>query len=124
MVRPQIVGFVDIGYGADPGQEAGLDGHLVLTRRREGYLIDPSLGQTARPEKNIPMPGVGIFAPLDAAFFAGEQANSFLLESCVLIYTPLPKRRDFEAAPDWAERGRYAAAVRELVSLMEEDLRG
>jgi hypothetical protein len=99
--------------GGVPGE--GFNGHVVVWG--DGVLFDGALGQFARPEHGIMLPGAwaGPLAAVDRGrFLAGEALEFPMLNGCVLAYQ-LNGDDSYLRSPDWTEKGRTDRAVRALL---------
>lgn len=72
-------------------------GHLALYDPEGGGVLDLSLGQFARPAKNIVLPSAAYLMGFDPA-----EVNTYTFGEAMLVCHPLPRpRMDFRTAPDW-----------------------
>jgi hypothetical protein len=103
---PEIVGnawSVFVGPGNElfpkPNGRRGWSGNLVALIG-EKYIVDGTIGQAARPDREIHLPE-GAWFPAPDYFLRGEHGIVTELDGGgVLTYHPLEDRA-FRAAPDW-----------------------
>lgn len=107
---------VGVGYGADSG-EGGWPGHLMAVVAGS-VLVDASIEQANRPQKDIVLPPVlAVPAPAD---FLLERSRFYLhsTDGGLVIYEPLADR-SWRRAPDWVHRDRHERAIERIVDALK-----
>jgi hypothetical protein len=91
-----------IGFGRDDRQERpGWDGHLVAILEST-VLVDLTLDQASRPEKNIVLhPGWSV---VPTSFLAGRDMAQCDMNGSRVSYSAMPADRSFTSAGDWTAR--------------------
>lgn len=94
---------------------AGRTGHLVLMLNYRGnrILLDPSLDQASRPNKDIRM------QPLTVTMGAAEEANTAYIQwinGCTVAYWFYPDRDDYSLTPDWCEPIRRDMVINRVMA--------
>jgi hypothetical protein len=96
----------------------GFGGHLVLNV--EGMLVDGSLQQAERVERQIVIPSLLWFTPMPNNFFALRakgQHTSGMLNDCVVVYKRLDNE-GYRVSPNWRQEHAGApAAYRTILTL-------
>jgi len=111
---------VGVGYGAPPGVE-GWNGHLVAFVGT-GYLVDASLDQVERPQKNLLVPVSGVFWTKinQAGFITGKIPMIRVLPSAVLRYeVVVPPDLGYKDSPNWRLRYQTAPAVGRILKRLK-----
>ena len=99
------------------GRESGAVRHVVALVDGAGgtLLVDPSLDQANRPEKNTK--GLStLVADTSGPFLRGEERRVYERRGCGLAYELHPRDHWYEAAPDWNDAERLAELTRLLQS--------
>ena len=103
------VGIVPDGTAPDVGGKYG--GHLVL--QCDGLLIDGSIQQAQRAERDIVLPSLLWFKPTPAGFFATRvkgQTTRGMLGECLLVYRRLDNPGYLDS-PNWRQKHAGAPEV-------------
>jgi hypothetical protein len=111
------LGFDDphfmLGLKQRPPNNAGF--HLTLLEPSTPMLIDPTVGQASRPEKNINLPQ-SICAPVNSEFMKGNGKMQITLPDGVVlifqIYPDEPPR--WRRSPDWIELNRTKGIAKQI----------
>jgi hypothetical protein len=90
-------------------------GHLVAIAG-EQYLIDLSLPQMNRPEKQVEL--TPILCRVTPSFLAGEGVIAFALNGCRLLYQALPGDHSYAGATDWHDAARHQQAIQAIGDLL------
>lgn len=99
------------------GRRPGWNGHVV-TILGEAFIIDPTIVQTARPERGITFPRNEAAAPereVMRAFLKGETIlGGEHANGVTVIYEAFPADKSFVMSRDWTEKQRTTPYVRTL----------
>lgn len=87
------------------------DGHVVCIVE-ERLLLDLSLDQVNRPQRNIQLGPVAI--PVTSEWLAISYPGEAIEAGCMLRYEALPHDRSFEDGVDWSQPERWEPILREL----------
>jgi hypothetical protein len=100
-----------IGFPAARPDESSWEGHLVaIVPTSEGIvLLDPTLDQASRPEKNIRLYPLGI--EVKEGFFQGKNQIT-VVNNCSVTYKARMDDRSFESIEDWTTLNISAAVMR------------
>jgi hypothetical protein len=110
-----------IGFGAgevplatlDARRRDGYDAHVV-TVVEERHVLDLTIDQANRPQKNIKLrPG---FFDASPAFLAGEVGIGYVQNGCEVRYMPIPDERGYLTVPDWTEVRANDPVVRRILA--------
>jgi hypothetical protein len=96
------VGVAPDGEAPDSGGKFG--GHLVV--QCDGLLIDGSIQQAQRTERNIVLPSLLWFKPTPAGFFSTRvkgQTTRGMLGDCMLVYRRL-ENPGYLDSPNWRQK--------------------
>lgn len=107
---------VTVGYGAEPGQRPGYDGHVVVIVKRR-WLLDLTSGQAARPAKGIHVPRA-LFFEMGRERVAGRHpVIGPLRDAGQLVYT-WHRNAAYLRAPDWTMVRPDHELVRKTLTLV------
>lgn len=102
---------IGLGFGGDMGENKW-PGHLVALVRRPQVIVDLSLDQASRPERQIHL--APIVAPADQSFLAGAGQLVGSVNDTVIAYETI-EEHGYLGSPDWKERERHRRVVPEIV---------
>lgn len=113
-------GSVGIGFGAGPGEgfdpRTGYDGHLVAVC--QGHLIDLTLPQASRPDREVRLsPVAQAFGPEAAGRFAAGERVWLDVNGCAVGYRRKPEAVGYRTSPDWARRRNLGIADEVVVAM-------
>lgn len=96
----------------------GYGGHLLV--RVGGWLLDPTIQQAQRLEKNMPMPNM--IATQSAKDFERDGKLTLLVGECVVAYTRI-NDQSYRTAPDWVRRSTpFPESVRNILARTKAEL--
>jgi hypothetical protein len=111
-----------VGIGGDkPLAQDKYSGHLVLSVH--GHLVDASLDQVNRPERNIEMPPL-LWFPAPSGFFAKPkgQGLSGMVGECLVAYKRL-RNDSYLSGKNWRERyAGHAETYFKIMRLLREQI--
>jgi hypothetical protein len=121
----KATGAHSVGIGClNEGEKLIGPGHLVTFVPRLNLLIDASIDQADRPEKNIKLPSVFV-ANVNKAFLSGKEPLEYDIlagskHSTTVIYerTFLPSKT-YKMSSDWTRTDRTKRATREVINYIE-----
>lgn len=106
---------VCIGYGSDNPGDTGWDGHLIAWLPNKKWMIDASIAQVSRPERELELPGV-LALQADAKFAKGLTPLCTSYKGALIRYDADPAERGYTVSSNWRVEGdRDGAAVNEVV---------
>ena len=91
-----------------------------MKRTSDSFIVDASISQASRPEKQIAIPPV-FAARVTREFRRGNKAQEFTIGTGVLAhYEPLPNGNNkvWKNAPDWIDKSRHVASVEKILAAM------
>jgi hypothetical protein len=110
-----------LGVDLDSVRPKGYAGHLVAWLPREQMLVDLSLGQFARPDRDMPLPKAAAFDVPEDFFTHGAAwsvTDDVSGKHVVLVYDPRTEK-DWLHAPDWQRKpplaGTLIRSIREVL---------
>jgi hypothetical protein len=110
---------IGLGFGGDMGANKW-PGHLVALVRRPQVLVDLSLDQASRPERQIDLGP--IIAPIRGPeFLRGEGQIVGEVNGTVVAYETIDEH-GYTLSPDWTEKERHMRVVPEIVKRIRERL--
>lgn len=116
---PRSCWSVGLGHGEE--QPWKWPGHLVGILKEE-ILIDLTMDQCRRPEKNIELPGV-VLIPLDGDFLKAEGAMIGFLNGCRVHYVAFPEDQSYKKARDWSEKKRRSRFVGAAIRRFKKEMK-
>lgn len=122
---------VGVAYDAEPQEGAWTAHMIVLAGPGQKYLLDPSLDQTARPEKGIVTEPAMIDlskAPFNQHEFRRGRTQAIIQgqdedtgTEMVIVWSLFPHDRTFRDSNDWKLfQVRYGMAARSIVQAIEK----
>lgn len=110
---------ISIGLGDHKG--GGYVGHLVAIVENK-YLIDSSIDQAERPNKEIFLPTI-LVKEINRNFRRGKENHTIINdEGTVMVYEPRIKDRKWEVSPDWTENRRHTPAVIRILAGIQRQI--
>lgn len=106
------------GQGKASDGTLGLDGHLVaiaIDDQGQRAIMDPSLGQAARPNRGMPL--TPLCFRVNDVFLKGEKSRGVIVHGCLHMYRAHAGNKRFKKAPDWKKVRRIDAIDRVLKRL-------
>lgn len=94
---------VGVGFGGDPLPNRW-PGHLVVVC--EGFVLDASIGQASRPERNITLPPAWVFSASDAFLRGDTTRTGDGPNGETVSYRAYPSSVGYVGAPDWTDEKR------------------
>lgn len=115
------------GVGSIDTSRMGWSGHLVAIvqpqREERRGLLDLSLDQATRPEKNIhTRPFLG--DQVDQAFLEGNDQLIYTFsdwQGTVVVYQAYPGITSYEVSPDWADSRRHTRYVHTIIQRIDAE---
>jgi hypothetical protein len=117
-----LIGGWSVGLGETP-VDADPVGHLVALLPKEKLIVDASLDQANRPQKQIELPPV-LIAHVDDDFIAGKSPDTLMYNGCKLVYHAEPGNTVYKQSGDWNIPNRTKHAIKAIIKLVEETPRG
>jgi hypothetical protein len=111
---------VGIGFGArQPGK---WDGHLLLhvVTSHLPYVVDLSIDQASRPDKDIDLDGLVTGGVVPQSFIQGEPLRVGFSNGCFAVYYPQPDNLTYLQSPDWTDPVRREVVVEAVVEHLKE----
>ncbi len=106
-----------VGYGSAPTKWSG---HLVAVLEEEGWLIDASLDQASRPNRNI-LVGPAVFDGVTEEFLRGERPLVKSINGSVLKYVAFPDEKSYNTSPNWhSPRPDELAVSEKIIEFIKE----
>jgi hypothetical protein len=110
---------IGIGFGDD--RKEGYLGHMVAIVENR-YLVDSSLDQAERPNKEIYLPAI-LVTEVNRDFRRGKKELTIVNErGTVMVYEPRIKDRKWEATPDWTKISRHTPAIERILFELRKEL--
>lgn len=88
-------------------------GHLVVILE-DKYMIDLSMFQASRPQKQINMAPICTVVPEN--FVKGGDKCGLMFNNCMVAYHSYPEDQTYQKAKDWWDKARSADVVSEILS--------
>lgn len=98
----------------DRRDEHGYHAHVVTLAEDHHWLVDPTLGQVDRPDKDLVVERPYAFE-LTPEDWSERLLGIAMDNGTMLAYRFLPGRRDFVKAPDWRAAGARLAAMTRVI---------
>lgn len=103
-----------IGIGFGDKKEQGYLGHLVAIVENR-YLIDSSIDQADRPNKEIFFPGIMV-TEVTRDFRRGKEKHTIINDrGTVMVYEPKIKDRKWETSLDWTVISKHTPAIKRIL---------
>jgi hypothetical protein len=112
--------WLTLGHAASEAEPGKWPGHVVVVAW-ESILVDLSLPQGSRPQRGIRLVPLAIRVKPDDLDGVGRRVVE--VNGCELHYRGRPDDRSYQTAPDWQDRRRHEATVREILAHVRAELR-
>jgi hypothetical protein len=112
-----VTGAWSIGILPGMTPPGGYAGHLIL--RVGPYLVDASIKQCERPDKQMELPCLLATRQAERLLAQGQLAID--VGPCVLRYTLIEPEQDYRRSPDWVRRTTpFPETVKKIMARLED----
>lgn len=94
-------------------QDGKWAGHLAVLIH-EKYLLDISIYQSTRPQKQIFM--YPIFTSVPEDFVQGNDKCGLMVNNCMVVYCPFPDDKSYQTARDWWDVSKSKEVVSDILT--------
>jgi hypothetical protein len=113
-MQPVVLGSAQTARGSYATHAA----HLVAFLPKHSILIDPTIAQANRPERQIEMPVI-VAQINDPRFFAGEVTWRCEVNGCSVEYRGFPQERGYLKSTSWTDSKRTWPLARALTTIID-----
>ena len=111
---------VGIGYDGQKTQPGRWAGHLVTVC--DGWMLDLTIGQASRPQRNMTLPQSWILEVWDDVTSGQQRLMGEHKGGASVVYDARPNDTSYTVAPDWKDRERHQLICGPVIRSLRSEL--